>query len=108
MSSPTPSDSPEQIQKEMEAMGRRLALLLASCDLPQEMKEAWAMLVPEMNPEQIDRFVRILEQHVPSGTEVEFEAFKKSLMEIEKNHEDSIQTAADEAIAAFEKMENQL
>ena len=108
MPSNTPSDSPEQIQKTVEAMGRRLALLLASSDLPQEVKEGWVNLVPEMNPEQIDRFMVLLEQHLPSATETEWKTFKKTMEEIQKTYDDSVQTAADEAIAAFEKIENQL
>lgn len=52
------------IEKEAKAIGKRLALLLAAADLPEDVKAGFTAMIPEMTPEQLDRLAKILEANV--------------------------------------------
>lgn len=58
-----PNISPD-VEDQLKNVGKRLALLLASANLPDEVKEAWAALIPEMSLEQIDRLTKALEGYL--------------------------------------------
>lgn len=55
--------SPE-VEDQFKNVGKRLALLLASANLPDEVKNAWVTLIPDMSLEQIDRLAKALEGHL--------------------------------------------
>lgn len=48
-------------QEQADALGKRLALLLAAAPWTEEQKDAWAALVPKMTFEQLGRFADLLE-----------------------------------------------
>ncbi len=45
--------------------GARLAILLGSSDMSDELKQSWAALVPYMTVEELDRFASLLESYAP-------------------------------------------
>ena len=52
------------VEDQLKNIGERLALLLASANVPDEVKEAWAALIPDMSLEQIDRLAKALEGYL--------------------------------------------
>ncbi len=57
----------EQQTQQAQALGKRLALLLASMPLPDETKANLAAMVPHMTPEQLEVFMTQLEKALPDG-----------------------------------------
>ena len=54
--------SQEQITVEvLEFSAKKLAFLLYASTMPEDIKEAWINVLPEMTLEQIDKFIEILE-----------------------------------------------
>lgn len=107
MSTPAVSTKPseENFEQEFKDLGRRLGLLLSAADLPQEVKEAWAVLIPEMTLEQIDKLMVILERYVTSGIAKEFDSFKKDLLKIQQAHEEKVQQSNDKAMSQLDDLE---
>jgi len=51
----------EEIIVNLEINARKLATLIYHSTMPDEVKESWISMVPEMSVEQIDRLLNILE-----------------------------------------------
>lgn len=49
------------LEEEARALAIRLAQALAASSLPNEQKEAWATLIPEMRLDQLTRFAEAIE-----------------------------------------------
>lgn len=103
--STTPQNLPKDFQEEFEDLGKRLAYLLAAADIPQEVKEAWATLIPEMTLEQIDKLMVILERYVTSGMSKEFADFKNDVLKIQANHQAKLQKSEDNAMDQLNAIE---
>ncbi|MBI3305288.1 hypothetical protein HYZ80_03140 [Candidatus Parcubacteria bacterium] len=56
--------SVEKVQTLAGLLGRKLGLLLATAPLPEDEKQAWLAMLPEMTPEQLMRFSDLLEKRV--------------------------------------------
>lgn len=52
------------LEKETETIGKRLALLMVAADLPDDVKAGFAAMIPEMTPEQLERLAEILEANI--------------------------------------------
>lgn len=97
--------SPEQ---DFQNVGQRLALLLVAADLPDDVKEAVASLVPEMNLAQMDKLAGILERSVADGSRAELDAFRVSLEKIKRTFDAQEQTAKQKAEEGLEAIKNQI
>jgi len=103
------SNPPEEnIEEELKDLGKRLAYLLAAADLPQEVKDSWAVLIPEMSLEQIDKLMVVLERYVNSGLAKEFASFKEDVLKIQKNYQDKVQQSEDVAMNQLDELEKTL
>lgn len=60
----------DALEQDAKAFGERLALLLASAKLPDEVKQGFADMIPHMNETQLDQLASLLEQAV-EGTQPE-------------------------------------
>lgn len=69
----------EQTKQQAEALGKRLALLLAAVPLPDEAKEQMAAMIPAMTPEQLERFMELLEKELPDGSDLVIERAKEGM-----------------------------
>lgn len=98
----------ENFEQEFKALGQRLAGLLAAADLPQEVKEAWAALVPEMSLEQVDKLMVILERYVNSTLSKEFADFKNDVARIQKAYEDRVKQSEDSAMSQLDDLEKMM
>ncbi len=58
--SPVPTEE-EMAVANLEFYARKLAFLLSASTMPDEVKQGWLDLLPEMTPEQIENFIDILE-----------------------------------------------
>lgn len=80
------SNLPQDPDQQLKKLGEHLALLLASTNLPDDVKDAWATLVPEMSVEQLDRLAKILAGHLNSAMQVEFADLTKQLEQAKTIH----------------------
>jgi hypothetical protein len=100
-----PQNPSNDFQEEFKDLGKRLAYLLAAADIPQEVKEAWVTLIPEMTLEQIDKLMVILERYVTSGMAKEFEDFKNDVLKIQADHQAKVQKSEDNAMGQLDELE---
>ena len=107
-------ENQENIEEELKNVGERLALLLAAANMPDDVKQAWAALVPKMSLEQIDRFAKALEQQMVSQGSEEItqladsiEAIKRKRAEAQKVSNDQAQAALNEIERAIDEAEQQ-
>ncbi len=69
-----------------KAQGEKLAFLIASLNVPEDQKQGWLAILPSMSPEQLDRFMNILEsQYLDQQTKDVDDKFKKDLEEVDKD-----------------------
>ncbi|MFH1089000.1 MAG: hypothetical protein V1716_01085 [Candidatus Uhrbacteria bacterium] len=101
-------DQKEDFEEEFKDIGKRLAYLLAAADLPQDVKESWATLVPEMTLEQIDKLMVVLERYVTSGMSKEFESFKTDLFKIQQKHQEQVNQRQGAALSQLDDLERNL
>ncbi len=82
------------MEEEIKALGERLALLLAAAPLPDDVKEAWATLIPEMSIEQIDRLVGIIEKETAGALAEELSDVRADILHIKDMLEVDLTKAA--------------
>ncbi len=51
-------------QKMLENIGKDMAILLHNSNLPDDVKQAWSVVIPHMSAEQIDRLSKLLAQRI--------------------------------------------
>lgn len=102
---PNPLQDPNE---ELKKLGEHLALLLASTNLPDDVKDAWATLVPEMSVEQMGRLGKILVGHLSSATQVEFANLAKQLEEAKETHARKVAEAEATAQKELDEIEAML
>lgn len=72
----------------LKIQAKKLALLLANSTMPEDIKEAWAVLIPEMTLEQIAKLLNILEaMYLDEQTKGIDEKYTRELAEAVKNLE---------------------
>ncbi len=57
----SPVDEIKEIATSLEINARKLAILLYCSSMPEEIKDSWIALLPEMSFEEIDQLLAILE-----------------------------------------------
>lgn len=97
-----------EMQQQMADLGKRLALLLVSSDLPDEVKQAWADLIPEMTLAQLDKLAGALEKEVSSGVAVQFADFRADLSKIESAHQTKVEASQQTALDQLAALEQSL
>jgi len=56
-----PQDNQQELSQEIEFYARKLAVLLHHLKAPEEVKQAWAALLPKMTIKQISQLLDVLE-----------------------------------------------
>lgn len=95
-------------EQDLKNFGKRLALLLAAADLPAEVKEAMAAMIPEMSLEQMDRLAALLEKQVATVPAGELAEFRASVGAAQKQYEASVKAAGDTALNQLAEIEKQV
>jgi hypothetical protein len=96
----------DQDQAFMRAMGERLALLLAAADIPDEVKESFVTMIPDMTPDQIAKLMQGLEARVGSGEKEEVAQLKQAVEKVQEQHEAAVKASENKALGAMKKIED--
>mgnify|MGYP006449325389 FL=1 len=74
----------EDLKEVAKAQGEKLAFFITSLNVPEEQKQGWLALLPSMSPEQLDRFMNVLEaQYLDQQTKDVDDKFKKDLEKVQ-------------------------
>ncbi|MDD5749311.1 MAG: hypothetical protein PHO91_00790 [Patescibacteria group bacterium] len=100
-------------QKKLEELakdkGQKLAFFLSQSKMPQEQKEAWLALLPEMSLEQVEELLDILEaQHLSQETGQTDSDFKKNLTAIESEYQEKQADLDNDTIEKMKKLTDNL
>lgn len=98
----------ESDEKLFTDIGKRLALLLVASDMPDEAKESWIALIPEMSMEQLDRFAKILEANIAGAQGPELEALGDALRTAREHQEQEKAKAVEKAEQSLDEIEKML
>lgn len=98
----------EEFEKEAKAVGERLAMLLVTADLTDDVKAGFAAMVPEMTPEQLDRLVKILEANVSDTAAAQESELGKAALATQTAYESQRQAAEKKIMAELDEIENVL
>ena len=98
----------DSMEDELKALGERLALLLAAAPFPEDVKEAWATLIPEMSLQQIDRLVNIIEREVAGELAEELSGIRAQIQGISEKYESEDAKAALQATQELKKIEKEI
>lgn len=99
------TNHPQDVEQQLQHVGERLALLLASANLPDEMKDAWAALIPEMSLEQLDRLANLLSQSLGDAADTEFQAFVAALKQAKEEQNMLAKKAEEKAMNDLDEIE---
>ncbi len=92
-------------QQLAELKGQRLAALLALSSLPDEQKEAWAALVPQMTPEQVDQFISLLlSERVAMITEQTLAEFTQAVEDTNEQYDQQALAATKDSLSQLEDL----
>ncbi len=103
----TQSNDTEVTDEQFTKVGERLAYLLAAASLPEDVKDAWVALVPEMTIEQMDRFAKALEENIAGTEGPELERLTqgiKEAKEVDERETKAIMAKANASLEEIEKM----
>lgn len=98
----------EQLTNQMKALGQRLAVLLAVADIPDDQKQAWATIIPEMSFEQLDKLAKILSAKLPDEATEEFDEFMVQLKGVQKEHEAEVSEVESQALSELQGIEDEI
>jgi hypothetical protein len=98
----------EELEQLAHAIGERLALLLAAANLPDDVKAGFAAMIPEMNPEQLDRLIKILEANVDDSAAEEAAGLVSAVKDAQSQYEQKRKEAEKKAMAELDEIENVL
>src|SRR5688572_23862789 len=98
----------EQVSVGAVELGRRLGLLLAAAEMPDEQKQAWASLIPEMNVRQMSDLVEALQRRVTDAEERSFSELAASLDAARSRYAGRVSDATAEARQALSDVESEL
>ncbi len=106
----TQTDPQEELSDEklFYIMGERLALLLAASEMTDEVKAAWAALIPKMSLEQLEQLTLKLEAGIPDHIDDDTKKLKSDIEAINKKHEESQKKIDDSAAASLKQIEDLL
>ena len=89
--------------------GRRLGVLITSLDVTDEVKQAILDILPQFTPEQLQRFLAILEvQYANQKTGHIDEEFAKQLQNIKTEHDAQVASATATAQKELDKLEKEI
>jgi citrate synthase len=97
--------SQEEFEKEANAIGERLAMLLVAADMPDDVKDGFAAMIPEMTPEQLDRLMKILEANVHDTAAAQEAELGKAVQAAQAQYETDRQAAEKKAMAELDDIE---
>lgn len=98
----------DQLTEAAKLYGQQLGALIAMADIPEEQKEAWMALLPEMSFEQIERLHTALEKRVSVQAGEEFGPLLQQMQKIKQEYEAKVAAIQGEAVSALDDLDNEL
>ena len=98
-----PNDQPTD--QDFLNVGKRLALLLAASDMPEDVKESWVVLIPEMSLDQMDRFAKALEENIAGVAGPDLDKLAAEVTEMNAQQDAAKQAVIAKAQASLDEIE---
>ena len=95
-------------EQNLKQFGSRLALLLASSNYPDEVKESLAAMIPEMHAKQLDQLSRILERDVATAAAQDTLGAREEVQKAQAQYAEAVKKSADAAMAKMEDLEKKI
>jgi len=93
---------------QIKELGSKLALMLNAANMPEEEKEAWAALVPEMSIEQIQKLMMVLEANLAEQGFKEMQPVLEEMKEVQAAYDSEVAAADEVAMQKIQALEDQL
>jgi predicted transcriptional regulator len=96
---------PEGFKEDFEFLGNKLGFYISALNAPEEIKNSWLAILPQMSIEQIMHLVDVFEEkYLQQETQYIDEEFKKVLAEIEKEKNEKINKIDEETIKQIQDL----
>ncbi len=97
----------------MERKFQHILALLKVSAMPQDVKDSWMALLPEMTVEQVNRFIKLLEKELQEALEAaqnhpEDQRMLDKLKEAMEFHEEENKNIEQRTLAALQAIEDEL
>lgn len=96
------------MKQDFEAIGARLAMLLEVANIPEDQKEAWATLIPEMTLAQIDQLTEYLSLTIPDQSKEDMSALIEKLKSIQVEHDSAVTEQQEKTLNALDQIEAEI
>ncbi len=100
------TNNEQEIEKEAKQLGERLAWLMAASSLPDDVKDAYMALLPDMTPELIDKLATMLEANIADATQIETQEFVETLERVKTKYQEQRKEIEKQALSEMEEIEN--
>lgn len=105
----TQNTNEEDLKKQAQARGQKLGFLINALNVPQEQKQAWLTLLPEMSLEQIERLADILEnQYLQQQTKAIDKDLEKDLSKIKDEHNQALKDLDKQTIDKIKNLSDKI
>lgn len=104
----TMPDDQENAKMQLEALGAQFAILLELADIPDDQKEAWLAILPDMSFEQIDKLMKYLVANVPEEAIEEFKVLEEKFEGIQQEYEHEVKSAQSDALDQLEVLSKKI
>lgn len=97
----------EEISQFIDFRARKLSVLLAASSMPQEVKESWVILLPDMTLAQLDTLAEILEaEYLLNATAEIDDYFNQRFDAYVKEAEEQVRESEEKFLEKAESIEN--
>lgn len=97
----------EEISQFIDFRARKLSVLLAASSMPQEVKESWVTLLPDMTLAQLDTLTEILEaEYLLNATAEIDDYFNQRFDAYVKEAEEQVRESEEKFLEKAESIEN--
>lgn len=97
----------EEISQFIDFRARKLSVLLAASSMPQEVKESWVTLLPDMTLAQLDTLAEILEaEYLLNATAEIDDYFNQRFDAYVKEAEEQVRESEEKFLEKAESIEN--
>jgi hypothetical protein len=91
--------STEEFEETFKFLGRKLGFFISSLSAPEEIKNSWLSILPQMSIEQMERLANIFEEkYAQQETQYIDNEFKKILAEIEIEKDEKLNKIDEETL----------
>lgn len=98
----------DALERDAQANGERLALLLSTANLPEDVKAGFAAMIPEMTLEQLDRLMNILENNIQDTTAAEEQNLIAAIKNTQDEYEQKRKAVEENTLKEIEELTNGL